>query len=226
MKTKILLILPLLGIFFVVFTNFAMAADCEFNYSATVNQELEISINSLAPCLPANYAVGSGSIILPPTCGVINEINSQRIRYTPTSCCGTDSFEFNATKKNNPPVIVRINVFITCTSQPPTANNDSNSTNEDTQLVVSAPGVLGNDTDPESDPLTASKVSDPSHGTVTLNSNGSYTYTPDANYCGTDSFTYRAHDGLSYSNTATVTITVNCINDPPTAVDDTISTTE
>ena len=60
---------------------------------------------------------------------------------------------------------------------------------------VPAPGVLGNDTDVEGDPLTAIKVSDPLHGTLTLNADGSFTYTPNGNFNGNDSFTYKANDG-------------------------------
>ena len=56
--------------------------------------------------------------------------------------------------------------------------------------------MLGNDTDPDGDTLTAAVVdSAPSHGTLTLNADGSFTYTPAANFNGTDSFTYRASDG-------------------------------
>ena len=62
--------------------------------------------------------------------------------------------------------------------------------------------------DPDGDPLSAVLVTGPSHGTVTLNANGSFTYTPAADYDGTDSFTYRANDGTLKSNQATVTITV------------------
>lgn len=105
----------------------------------------------------------------------------------------------------------------------PTANNNAFSTDEDTALRVLAPGVLSNDTDPENDPLTAVKVSDPAHGTVTLNSNGSLTYLPAANYNGPDSFTYKATDGTGNSNVATVTITVNAVNDAPTALSLSIS---
>ena len=61
--------------------------------------------------------------------------------------------------------------------------------------------------------MSAVKVSDPSHGTLTLNSDGSFTYTPTAGYHGPDSFTYKANDGFQDSNTATVTITVDA---PPT----------
>ncbi|MBC7128925.1 MAG: tandem-95 repeat protein, partial [Thermoplasmatales archaeon] len=111
-------------------------------------------------------------------------------------------------------------------NSPPVANNDYYSTNEDTQLVVNAPGVLGNDSDIDGDTLTAILVSSPSHGSLTFNSNGSFTYTPDANYHGTDSFTYKANDGQADSNIATVYITINSVNDPPIANDDYYSTNE
>ena len=100
----------------------------------------------------------------------------------------------------------------------PVAVNDATSTNEDTTLTVAAPGVLGNDTDADGNTLTVGTprpVSGPSHGTLTLNANGSFTYTPAANYNGPDSFTYKANDGTVDSNTATVSITVNPVNDAP-----------
>jgi len=101
----------------------------------------------------------------------------------------------------------------TTENEPPVADDDSYSTNEDTMLSVPVPGVLGNDTDLNLDLLTAENFSDVSHGTLTFNSDGSFTYTPDLNYTGSDSFTYKAWDGQEYSNLATVTITVN----PPQA---------
>ena len=89
---------------------------------------------------------------------------------------------------------------------------------EGTALTVAAPGVLDGDNDPEGDPLSAAVVTGPSHGTLTLNANGSFTYTPAAGYDGTDSFTYRANDGTLNSNAATVTITVTAPpNQAPTA---------
>lgn len=102
----------------------------------------------------------------------------------------------------------------------PVANNDSFTINEDTVLTVAAPGVLGNDTDPDQDVLTAIRVSNPSHGTLTLNSDGSFTYTPVANFNGADSFAYKANDGRADSGVATVTITINPVNDRPLAVND------
>ena len=97
-------------------------------------------------------------------------------------------------------------------NHPPVAVNDAYTLNENTTLTVAGPGVLGNDSDPDGDALTAVLVTPPAHGTVTLNADGSFSYTPQHNYVyelGVDSFTYQAFDGLAYSNTATVTLTVN-----------------
>ena len=97
----------------------------------------------------------------------------------------------------------------------PVANPDGYSVNEDAVLNVAAPGLLGNDTDANGNPLTAALVAGTSNGTLVLNANGSFTYTPNANYFGSDSFTYRANDGFANSNTATVSLTINPVNDAP-----------
>jgi VCBS repeat-containing protein len=102
------------------------------------------------------------------------------------------------------------------TNQAPTAAADAYTTAEDTVLTVNTPGVLGNDSDPDGNTLSAVLGSGPSHGTLTLNANGSFTYTPAADYHGSDSFTYRAGDGSLTSNPVTVTLTVSATNDPPT----------
>jgi Big-like domain-containing protein len=99
--------------------------------------------------------------------------------------------------------------------RPPMAVSDAYAVNEDALLNVGAPGVLGNDSDPDGNPITAAKVGDPAHGTVALNADGSFTYTPAANYYGPDAFTYQASDGTLRSGTATVSIAVNPVNDPP-----------
>jgi ELWxxDGT repeat protein/predicted outer membrane repeat protein len=98
----------------------------------------------------------------------------------------------------------------------PLAGDDAHQVDEDTPLVLAASGVLGNDTDVDNDLLSAHLVTGPSHGSLTLNADGSFTYLPAANYSGLDSFTYKVHDGHEYSNVATVVITVQPINDPPT----------
>ncbi|HEU5116416.1 MAG TPA: cadherin-like domain-containing protein, partial [Isosphaeraceae bacterium] len=112
------------------------------------------------------------------------------------------------------------------TNQPPVAKNDSTAVNEDTTLTVAAPGVLGNDTDPNQDALTAELVSSTTNGHLDFHADGSFTYTPDANFHGTDQFSYKASDGSLDSNVATVTITVNSVNDPPTVTGGSFSVPE
>jgi alpha-tubulin suppressor-like RCC1 family protein/uncharacterized protein YkwD/plastocyanin/thiol-disulfide isomerase/thioredoxin/uncharacterized membrane protein YphA (DoxX/SURF4 family) len=91
---------------------------------------------------------------------------------------------------------------------PPSAVNDAYAMDQDTTLRVPAPGVLTNDADTEGGSLTAALVSGPSNGTLSLNANGSFTYTPNAGFSGTDTFTYKASDGATDSSPATVTIVV------------------
>ena len=76
-------------------------------------------------------------------------------------------------------------------------------------LTVNAPGVLGNDSDPDGDSLTVVLVGNPSNGLLTLNPDGSLVYVPAVDFSGTDSFTYEANDGQLNSNIATVMIEVS-----------------
>ncbi|MFQ6026036.1 MAG: LamG-like jellyroll fold domain-containing protein [Dehalococcoidia bacterium] len=112
-------------------------------------------------------------------------------------------------------------------NNPPVALNDAYNVDEDSSLsVTSASGVLFNDTDQDGDPLTALLATGPSSGILALNANGSFTYTPDADFSGSDSFTYQANDGGANSYLATVGLTVNPINDAPVAHDQDVVTVE
>ena len=109
-------------------------------------------------------------------------------------------------------------------NRPPVANPDTFTVAEDGTL---SGNVLTNDTDPDAgDTITAALVTGPAHGTLILNSNGSFTYTPAPDYCGSDEFTYDVNDGEVDGNQATVTITVTCVNDPPTANADSATVAE
>jgi hypothetical protein len=106
----------------------------------------------------------------------------------------------------------------------PVAVDDSYATDEEKTLVVDAPGVLGNDTDGNGDPLSAVLVDDVDHGDLTLNSDGSFSYAPAAGYVGSDSFSYKAYDGSLYSAEAVVKIDIDFaftgffppVDNPPT----------
>ncbi len=100
----------------------------------------------------------------------------------------------------------------------PNAVNDSYNVDEDGTLNVAdgSNDVLNNDTDPDNDTLTVTGNTQPANGSLTLNPNGSFDYTPDADFFGSDSFDYTVSDGKGGTDTATVTITVNPVNDTPT----------
>jgi VCBS repeat-containing protein len=112
-----------------------------------------------------------------------------------------------------------VTITVNAVNDAPTASGEAYSVDEDNTLTVNAAsGLLGNDSDVEADALAAVLVSGPSNGSLTLNTDGSFSYTPDANFNGSDSFTYEVSDSLLTSSTATVTITVNPVNDAPVVV--------
>ena len=145
-----------------------------------------------------------------PAHGTLTLNSDGSFSYTPAANFnGSDSFTYKVNDGQVNSNVATVALTIAAVNDPPIAGNDGYSTNEDLALNVAAPGVLGNDSDPvEGSPLTAALVSGPAHGTLTLNANGSFTYTPAPNYSGSDSFTYKANDGEADSNIATVSITV------------------
>jgi subtilisin-like proprotein convertase family protein len=103
--------------------------------------------------------------------------------------------------------------------------DDSYTTDEDVVLDVAAPGVFDNDIAGTRTTLTVTVESAPSHGTLLLRPDGSFVYTPTANYHGPDGFTYRITNDFSSSNVAAVTLTVQSVEDAPYANDVVTSTT-
>src|SRR5439155_653492 len=109
----------------------------------------------------------------------------------------SDQAGYNAREadSNRPELVLLVQQGSSSGNTPPVANADSYSVNEDNVLTVAAPGVLGNDTDADGDPLTVA-------------ANGSFAYTPTSGFTGTDSFAYKASDGTAQSGSATVTLNV------------------
>jgi VCBS repeat-containing protein len=143
--------------------------------------------------------------------------------YTPNANYnGPDSFTYHANDGTADSNVAIVSISVTPVNDPPVAVPDSYTTAEDTRLVGTT--VLANDTDVEGNPLTAVLVTQAAHGTVEMSTDGTFTYTPNANYNGPDSFTYHANDGTADSNVATVSISVTPVNDPPVAVNDSVGT--
>jgi VCBS repeat-containing protein len=148
------------------------------------------------------------------------------VTYTPDpDWYGTDSFTYTADDGNGGTATGTVSMTVTPVNDPPVSADDTYSTPEDTPLGVPGPtGLLGNDTDVDGDSMTVVFVSGPAHGLLVLRPDGGFDYTPFADWNGTDSFTYRADDGTTDGNLATVWITVTPVNDPPVATADTYTT--
>src|SRR2546426_7965876 len=113
---------------------------------------------------------------------------------------GTDSFTYKASDGQAQSGVATVTITVTPVNDAPVATkDDSYTTPEDIELTVSPPGVLANDSDVDGDILSAVLVRGPSHGTLTLNGDGSLVYMPALNFNGTDSFTYKASDGQAQS---------------------------
>jgi len=157
--------------------------------------------------------------------GTLNLQTDGSFDYTPAGGFhGIESFTYQATDGalNSADATV---TFIVNT--PPVANDDAVATNEDTPLAISIQADLingsGIDTDADLDTLQLASFTQPSNGTLTQNA-GDLNYTPTGDFNGTDTFTYIINDGFEDSTApATVTITVNAVNDAPVAGDDTLA---
>ena len=136
---------------------------------------------------------------------------------TPTTASRTVSFTVNDGIVNS--AVATKTVTVTAVNDTPVAVADSLTVAEGgtaTTLTGGATSVLANDTDAEGSPLSAALVTGPAHGSLTLNSNGTFSYTHNGGETTTDSFSYKANDGTASGNTVTVAITVTPGNDAPT----------
>ena len=173
------------------------------------------AINSAAANVGVEITLASGAKVTLNANGSYTYKPNGAFESLDTGETATDSFTYKASDGTALSNVATVTITITGVNDAPVAVNDTATTNEDNTLTVSAPAVLGNDTDVDSASLTASLVSSTTNGSLTFNADGSFTYSPNGNFNGSDSFTYKANDGSLDSNVATVTITVNAVNDAP-----------
>jgi len=147
------------------------------------------------------------------------------VSYTPNpDFNGSDSFTFKVSDETADSNAATVSITVTAANDPPTANDDSATTQEDKPIATI--DVLTNDTDVDDDQLTTAAVTQGKNGSVTINADNTLSYNPNANFCGTDSFTYTVRDGKGGTDTATVNVKVKAVNDAPTANDDSVTTQE
>ncbi len=149
------------------------------------------------------------SIVGSPTYGTLGSLDGTQIVYTPNQDYnGEDSFTYKANDGELDSNIASVTITVNPVNDAPVVQNQSASTNEDTVVDIT---LLGSDI--ENDTLTYSIV-ESNNGTISI-SGTTATYTPNQDWNGTDTFTYKANDGTDDSNTATVTVTVAAVNDAP-----------
>lgn len=137
---------------------------------------------------------------------------------------GASTFTYRASNGAMVSSVTPVTINVTSANGSPVANADAYGTDEDMPLKVAAPGILANDTDPGGGALTAVLVTPPAGGTLLLDANGAFTYTPAADFTGAASFTYRALNALLSSDPTTVSLTVLPMNNAPVAANDSYST--
>ena len=198
------------------------------SYSIAEDTTLSIpSLGVLANDIDVDGDPLSALLVTSVSHGTLSLSNNGAFIYRPsTNYNGTDTFTYRATDGSLTSDVATVTITITPVNDAPVALNDNYTIAEDTTLTIPSRGVLANDIDVDGDPLTALLVSTTTHGTLTLSNNGGFIYRPSTNYNGTDTFTYRATDGLLTSDVATVTITITPVNDAPVTVNDFYSVDE
>src|SRR5882724_8308630 len=197
-------------------TNFGPSSSGGFSVTDNLPAGLIFVSSTPAASTNGSQVVWSlGSLVAGATTNLTLTVNATlRSALTNLASVGGSAFDTDLTNNISPPTVTSV------TNRPPTSADDSYGLNKNSSLTVNAPGVLSNDPDPDGDTLTAVLVATAAHGSLTLNANGSFTYTPVSNYFGADSFTYRANDGVANSGIATVSLTITNVNRAPVATDD------
>jgi hypothetical protein len=178
-------------------------------YSTPMNTPLVVPVpgllfNDTGGDAPLNSYLVSG-----PANGVLTLNSDGSFNYTPaTNYTGNDAFTYRATDGVNNSGVAQVAITVSSPNLPPVANGDYYLVSAGATFTVNAPGVLANDTDPNVNPLTATLLSPPAHGQLTLNADGSFAYIPATDYTGPDEFSYQAADGFTNSGPATVQIVV------------------
>src|SRR5690606_1541153 len=158
-----------------------------------------------------------------PSNGTVTQNGDGSFVYTPAAHFnGVDSYTYRVRDAGGlESNIATVTITVTPVPDPPVAVDDSYVVAEDSVLTISAPGVKVNDSDPDTplEDLVVTLVTGTQRGSLTLNADGSFIYTPFPDTFGSDSFVYRLSDGIG-SSTATATIAITEVPDPPVAIDD------
>ena len=186
-------------------------------------------LNAPAPGVLANdtdreHDALTASLVTLPAHGTLTFNADGSFLFTPANgFAGLDSFTYRANDGQTDSAPATVTLVVDANNHVPQAVADFYLTPAGIPLNVSAPGVLANDSDADANPLTAVLISNPTHGSLAIGSNGSFSYNPVVGFNGYDTFTYRAYDGTVSSSVAVVTLGVGDVNSAPTASNDTFT---
>jgi gliding motility-associated-like protein len=196
-----------------------------FNQSTKENQVKEIDLSTRVTDAENNINWNTLSVTQAATKGSTSvNTSTKTIAYTPNpNQTGNDSFNYTVCDLQNACSTGTITILIS--NEAPDPANDSYSINEDTPSVFD---VLANDTDPQGNlsPQSITIIKAPAKGSATITSDFKVLYTPTTNYNGSDEFDYQICDLTGYCSHASVTITINAVNDAPTINNDLATTNE
>ena len=175
---------------------------------ATTDEDMAVAIPALANDTDPENGPLTLLNVTNPLSGTASIVGSQ-IVYTPMlNFNGLDLFTYTISDGEYTSQ-ANVTVLVNPVNDPPVAASDWYTTRTNVHLTIPAPGVLSNDGDIEGDTITAVLDTAPAHGSILLNPDGSFTYTPQADFSGQDNFTYQVLDGQAVSNLATVFVTVS-----------------
>ena len=190
------------------------------NDEAATSEGQAVTIPVLANDSDADEDTLTVTEVTQPSNGSTSINGSTTVTYVPTAgYFGQDSFSYTVSDGNGGTDTANVSVTVTEQNDPPVANDDTASTNEDEAVTIN---TIANDTDPDGDTLSLTNTTSPAHGSVAIVNSTSVRYVPSPNYHGADSFGYTVSDGKGGTDQAQVTVTVTSVNDRPVANDDTV----
>jgi hypothetical protein len=190
-----------IGAFEAVLGNCANQPPVANDDAADTDEDTPVVIDVVANDVDDDANLDSTTVTVtigPSNGGTVVNTTTGEVTYSPApDFNGSDSFVYEVCDTEGLCDTATVSITVNAVNDPSTAVDDSYSLAEDNILTVPAPGVLANDSDPEGDSLSASLVAEPSNGVVIVDTDGSFSYTPNTDFNGTDSFIYGVNDGPS-----------------------------
>ncbi len=215
MRTRLILFSTLailiMVVFAVVIIKSSNAPPKAESSSVTTQEDTPLSITLTGSDREGNPL--TYKVVARPSRGTLNGTEPNLIYSPEANFNGLDSFTFKVNDGKAYSAEATVSITVTSVNDPPTAKDDSATTQEDAAIVTI--DVLANDMDPDNARLMVVSATQGVNGSVTINTDGTLAYAPKKNFSGTDTFSYTLSDGEGGTDTATVSVVVEPVNDAP-----------